>query len=101
MEDEESPPSVASGLIEVGELVLTKDEFNLLTLEQIEAMNVSQETKDQLIKLKMINVNWWKLLMVGGFLGVISEGGRKDGKNGIAVIALFACIVSAFKLGYF
>lgn len=93
--------ATSSGLITVGEITLTKDLVDVLTVEQIEDMDVSQEVKDQLIKLKSINFDWWKLLMLLGFVGFASEGGRKKGNISIAIISLIACIVSAFKLGYF
>ena len=94
-----TPPG--EDLIEIGELILTKDEFDLLTIEQIEAMNVSQETKDKLIAIKSINVNWWLFILVMCLTGLIVEGSRKEGHESIIIISFIGVIISAYKLGYF
>ena len=100
-EDEEEPTSVASGLIEIGELTIMKEEFDLLTVEQIEALDVSQDTKDQLLRLKTITVNKWKFALGIGFIWLIIEVG-KGKKAGFGLVISIALIVfSAYKLGYF
>lgn len=91
---------ITDDIIEIGDITLTEDEFDLLTIEQIEAFNVSQETKDKLIAMKSINVDWWRVILGLCLMATITEGSRKEGNNVILVIAITGVIISAFKLGY-
>lgn len=92
---------IEDDVITIGNLTITKEEFQLLTIEQLEAMNVSQDTKDKLIAIKSINVNWWMFILGLCLLGVITEGSRKEGNEVILLISITGVIVSAYKLGYF
>lgn len=92
---------IEDDVITIGELTITREQFQLLTIKQIEAMNVSQDVKDELIRIKSINVNWWKILLGLCLMATVIEGSRKEGNEIVIIGGVIGVIIAAYKLGYF
>lgn len=98
---EEDEIIIEDDIITIGNITLTKEEFQLLTIEQIEQMDIPQDVKDKLIRIKSINVDWWKIVLGLCLMATVIEGSRKEGNEIILVVGVIGVIIAAYKLGYF